>query len=148
MLKLWQYDIFLKFLFLFFWFFILVNFFWITTTNVDGTMFMILDPAKDFLKLFRKILEKISLESKLLINELGIFFLKMFTNFNWHYFHQQKVFWVNFVGERMPQIYLYTIVVNFWNNFGGCYFKKNMYIWSIILFLVTSLRSEHNKESS
>ena len=32
---------------------------------------MILDPAKDFLKLFKKILKKISLESKLLTNELG-----------------------------------------------------------------------------
>ena len=124
MLKLWQYDIFFKFLFLFFWFFILVNFFWITTTNVDGTMFMILDPAKDFLKLFRKILEKISLESKLLINELGIFFLKMFTNFNWHYFHQQKSFLSQFCWRKNASDLSLHNCCQFLKQFWGVLFQK------------------------
>ena len=88
---------------------------------------------------------KISLEFKLITNIL--LFEILFINLNSYCISYKKtktIFWST-LQKNSLDVFVCNCL-DFVKHCGGvCYYKKNIYIWSIILFLVTFLRSEHNK---
>ena len=97
---------------------------------------MILDPAKDFLKLFRKILEKISLESKLLINELGISFKKNVHQFQLTLLSSTKKFFESILLEKECLRFIFTQLLSIFETILGGVISKRICIFEALFSFV------------